>query len=410
MISRSNTASSPRKLAKNFRLLGLSKFLNCLRIYNSITILFFVSITGSFTLGMSVYACATLAATLMEIPTGLLSDRWNRKNLVIFSTCADFLAVLLYTLAPTDFWLHGLPCLYIGAFCRGTATAATSGNNHAMLYDTSRSVRRTTHIAHILGKNTSMEQIGLAISGLIAGVLLWLGADFHMLVALTLVPYALNIVIASLLIEPPQPKQGPHEASATSWGHIKDSARLLMGNHRLAILALCSSWKSGLGVTSYFFIPKLIEQVWPLWAVPFFRFAQNGTGAFSYWISGKISRLFGPFKVLLYGSLISETVAILAFALFNLFSPLLILLTQVTWAFGNTANNTLQQENFSARQRSTMGSLISFMGSLVAAASALVIGALADLFGVQIALIVTSVLALPTLFGYLHLYKKSAGA
>lgn len=391
-----------RKLARNYNLMGLNELFGALRLFYPISILYFTEITGSFAAGMGVFSFATLSMALLEIPTGILSDKWGRRHLLILGCLFEFLAVASYAFAASPFLVSGTIWLYTGGFFFGLAGALFSGNNYALLYETAQNLKQNNKLPHILGRNSSMEQFGLAISGVLAGLLLWLGIDFHTLVLLSLIPMGLNIGVAVLTTEPPK----HYMTEDNAWQHMKYATRLLIGNKELRLLALCSSWKTGLGMSTHLFMPKFIETVWPLWAVPFYRTGQNLVGALSFWFAGKVTDRFGQIKALMSSSLLSEGLSVISYVFSNAFSPFLLFITQSTWAIGNTADNALQQKHFSSAQRSTMGSLISFMGSIFNAIMAVSLGFIADMIGGRYALILIAIAGAPVIIGYYFLYRN----
>ena len=52
------------------------------KLYAPISIIYFTSITHSFALGMSIFSIEMVSSALLEIPTGVISDRIGRKKLL----------------------------------------------------------------------------------------------------------------------------------------------------------------------------------------------------------------------------------------------------------------------------------------------------------------------------------------
>ncbi|MCB1559435.1 MAG: MFS transporter [Alphaproteobacteria bacterium] len=394
------------KLAKNITLMGANEFFAALRFFYPISILYFAEVTGSFAVAMGIFACATIVGALLEVPTGVLSDKWGRRNIFVLGCVIEWLAAFCYAMAATHFLIGGTAWLYIGAACFGTSRSLFSGNNYALLYETAECLRQRHRLAHILGRNGSMEQLGLATASAVAGILLWFGGSFEMLFWLTLIPMSCALIAALMTTEPPR-----HSMSESHpWAHMKDAFHLIVQNRELRLLAICSAWKTGWGMSSHNFLPKFIETLWPVWAVPFYRLGQNIIGFFGYWFAGKVTDKLSPLKTLFCLSFISDGLSLIAFGISNLVSPFLLMLSQINWTVGNTANDTLQQQHFSKEQRSTMGSLISLLSSMTYAIAAVILGLFADHIGVQNTLLVIAVIMLPVTFGYLSLYKTNKNA
>lgn len=182
---------------------------------------------------------------------------------LLIGTFGELLSVLCYALAFSSaypFWL-----LYLGSVLYGFSNALFSGNNHAMIYETLASYRRTKETAKILGRVSSLGQIALGISGVLAGLLLWAGMSFETLMYLSLASLSINLVVAYWTIEPPcQCIEDNHP-----WDHMKKAFRLLVKNKKLRLYSIASIVQGGGGFTNYYFTPSFIDTVWPTWLTPF---------------------------------------------------------------------------------------------------------------------------------------------
>lgn len=372
----------PKHLKRNVTLAMMSEWLTEMRLFFPVAVLGFQSLTGSYTMAMSVFAFASLTAAMLEIPTGILSDKWGRRGTWIVGALGELMAVFCYTLA---FWYPAfvLPLLYTGSLFYGLANALYSGNNHAMLYDTLACYRREKQIATVLGRVSSMGQMGLGTAGLCAGSLLWLGATYETLLIISLVFLSANVLIAFLTIEPPRHYV---KEDGSSLKHMKKALKLITQNGKLRLYAIASIIQRGAGQANYYFSPSFIESVWPLWLTPIYRTLQHSFGATGFWYAGKFIKRFGGAFTLLYGTALSQIASLIAYALSSVFSPLLLMATQLSYGLCTTADNTVQQENFSDAQRATMGSLISFGSAIMTALMAIVTGFISDHTGPAIAI------------------------
>ena len=116
-------------VANNFRLLRWFSFFYSFRPYMAISILYFSQVRGSYTLGFAVLSVAAIASSLLEIPTGIFSDRVGRRKTVIFASVVWFIALVTYAFA------NSFAILAIGAIFQGLGQALISGNNNALLHD-----------------------------------------------------------------------------------------------------------------------------------------------------------------------------------------------------------------------------------------------------------------------------------
>ena len=391
-----------KKLRRNFYLLAGSAFFADLRVYSPVAVLAFQSITGSFTLAMSVFAVMSMAQAVFEIPTGVLSDKFGRRLTLVVGATAELLAIACYALAFSAPHGFGLWVLYAGSVLYGFSLALFSGNNQALLYETLSYYKRPHEIPKLLGRVSSMGQFGLAASGILAGICLWAGLSYRDLILLSLISGGISTVLCLFIVEPP--RQSHEEGCAGQ--HMLKALSLIIRHPSLRWLAFASAMKTGISQTSYSFTPGFVESVWPLWLTPVYRLAQNGLGSVSFWFAGSITKRFGALKALFACSIFINTLALVAYTTASIFSPLLLIITELAYGVTRTSDSALQQETFSDAQRATMGSLISFAGALIASLSSVMIGWLADGLGPSTSLIILLLFNVPISLIYFGLYRK----
>ncbi len=386
-------------LRRNLDLMPLGAFLGSTQLFYPVAVLAYREVTGSFANAMGVFAVMGVSQALLEVPTGVLSDKVGRRMTSILGSGAETLGVVL--LALSFYMSFGFLLLYAGAFFIGLSNALFSGNNDARLYETLSYYRRAREMPKMIGRIYSMAQIGLALSGILASALLLLGLNYSHLVALSVIPVCSGFIMSFFFVEPPfQRAKG-----VKNFVHMKESLKLIVRNPRLRGLAMAGALKKGLGDAAHNFTPGFVDAVWPAWLTPLYRTAQNALGAVSFWCAGHITKKFGLMKSLLGATVYSYIASGIAYATATLFSPALMLTSQISYAIGLTADSALMQENFSAIQRSTMGSLISLAGSFIGGLAAILAGVLADHFGPAESLLIILLLTAPAGMIYFRLYK-----
>ena len=142
---------------RNIKLLSWFNFCLDFRIYGAIAILYFVEITGSYALGLSIFSIGNLASSLFEVPTGIFSDLVGRKMTVVIGQIASIFAVLCYAIGGS------FAMLALGAVLEGLSFSFFSGNNSALLYDSLKEDNSEAEYSKYEGKTSSMFQFALVL-------------------------------------------------------------------------------------------------------------------------------------------------------------------------------------------------------------------------------------------------------
>lgn len=372
-------------LVRNVRLLSLFNFFNNFKLYGVVAILYFAEVSGSYTAGMSVYAVVTLSSAIFEIPTGIFSDLVGRKKTLLIGAVGSTLAILVYGLSTNIF------ALLLGSVIKGFANSLFSGNNDSLLHDSLEELNQQDRYAEWLGKVTSLFQVGSGIAAVIGSLLAaW---SLKWVVLLSVFPVSLTIPIALLVREP----SVISTTTGNIFAHLKKSLKLFSANKKIRLLTIIKTWYFALDEAAYEFNAAFVAMVWPVWAIGFKNVFGKTLGAISFASSGKILKKLGEEKVIQLRSIWDAVTRTLALLLPGWWSPFLLSSNSVWWATGQVAENSLLQKEFTAEQRSTLGSLVSLSQSIAFAVVALLLGILADTWGVIAALLILQVAKLPVL-------------
>lgn len=370
-------------LRRNIRLLALFNFCLDFRLYGPFAILYFSQVAGSFALGMSVFSVVMLASSLLEVPTGVLSDRMGRKLTVVCGAVCSVLSIVCYALGGS------VAMLLVGAVFEGAARAFWSGNNDALLYDTVVELGEEAAYNDYAGKTSSMYQFALALSAVAGSAVAFFVPDaLVILMWLSVIPQVGALIVSLQLVNPT-----PHQqTSGNIFAHLGTAYRKIMENPRLRTLSLANILSFAMGESSFQFRATFTEMLVPVWALGIIRLLAHIGAASSYYFAGRIIRRFGELRLLVGGITFALTVN-LVFMLFpSILSPFFMAATSLLFGVNMTAIGGLMQREFTTEQRATMGSLTSFAGSLGFAVYALLLGALADAIGVIPALIASELL------------------
>jgi len=373
-------------MERNIKLLALFNFFTDFKFHSAVLILYFVKMTGSFTLAMSLFSVVMVSAALFEVPTGIFSDKIGRRKTVIIGALSATLSAIFYAIG------HSYLPLFIGALAEGLSRSWYSGNNDALLYDSLNQTGKKEAFAHYLGKTGSMFQLALMI-GAVAGSVLaqW---SFTIIMWLSVIPQICCFIISLFLQEPKNITKG----KTNIFSHIKISAFHLWNNKRLKLLSIQDIMSFGIGESSFQFGAAFINTLWPVWAIGFSKMISYGGAFISYWFSGKIIRKMGEYNILIISNIYTRVANVIAYGLPTVFSPVLMASSSIWYGVKQVSVSTLMQKEYTQEQRATLASMSSFFGSLFYGIFAPIIGLVADSYGPAKALLMVQVCMLPVLY------------
>lgn len=149
------------------------------------------------TIPMVVYAEIIYALTvvLLEVPSGMLSDKWGRKNMLVLSAilvCCEFLILL----SATEFWHFGL-----AVFLAGIGRSASSGTENALLYETLQCQGEAASFEKRLGRLNACDFVSAMLAALCGSLLASpFGLELNYWISLGSALAAL--LLAFMLVEP----------------------------------------------------------------------------------------------------------------------------------------------------------------------------------------------------------------
>lgn len=386
------------RIVRNVRLLGIFNFCLDFRIYAPIAVVYFAHITGSYALAVLIFSLAKIASTMFEVPTGVFSDFAGRKITIMVGQFASLASIASYAVAG-DFSI-----LAVGAVFEGLAFSCFSGNNEALLYDTLKEENEEAHYAEYQGRASSMFQIALAASALLAAIILgWSG--MRMLFALSLVPQLAALIVALFFHEP---AQHDRRFQANVFAHVSEAFAGFVRDVRLRDLSIASILGFALGEAKHMFYPAFFALLWPAWGLGVAGMLVHGFAALGFRASGALIRRYREFPVLLWSNVTSITLGVGAVAVPTIASPVISSLNSFPFGPSVVAQGSLMQKAFSDAQRATMGSLIALGGNLLFAVAVFGIGALADRVGPRYALLSAEILSISVTLLYWRLYRSVA--
>lgn len=106
----------------------------------------------------------SVAGFLLEVPSGVLADKYSRKYILIIAQIAKIIGFSFWIIMP-NFW-----GFLIGFIFWGIKSALYSGTFESLLYDELKSVDKQNDYTKILGRMESIGMVGVILAGIAASL------------------------------------------------------------------------------------------------------------------------------------------------------------------------------------------------------------------------------------------------
>lgn len=188
-------------LSSNLWKLFLIRISKWFMVYMPVIVLFFESKGWSLAEVMMINAIYSVVIAFFEIPSGYLSDRWVRKNVLILGTLLILFQFIFYSYSG-----HSWMLTILGAVIGGIGASLISGTDSALLYDSLSSLNKEDTYLKWEGRTYGIGTLSEAIAAILAGYLAYyggLGMPIYIQVWISL----LGVFAAILITEPPRLNQ-----------------------------------------------------------------------------------------------------------------------------------------------------------------------------------------------------------
>lgn len=370
---------------RSIRLFRLFSLLSYLDFYVPVKIVYFYQVTHSYASASAIISFVWIAQALLEVPTGVFSDRIGRKNTIITGAFCAVLAYLFY--AAGNIYL----IFFLGSLFEGAARAFFSGNNNAYLHNLLSEQKKEGEFHHHYGKMNSLLGFAGFVGSLGSGFLLQWSVGLFMWI--NLLPQIGAFIVSLLLVETKQQEK----VNTNIYAHLKQAIEEIKVNMNLRNLSLSEIFGGG-GLAAYEYQAAVFAAVWPSWAIGIARAMQEGSVIPSFWYAGRIIDKLGYMKVLLVSWVTSVGGNVLAGFTHSVFSPIFVMMSLPLYGADDTAKQHMLQKEFTNKQRATIASLNSLGNSITFSIVLYVCGLIANHYGPFIALLATQVSLLPAAY------------
>lgn len=214
----------------NVKLLYLYKFMGqCLPIYAFYTILFIEK-------GMSVSNLAVLLALwslftiVFEVPSGILADRWNRRNMLAIAAALQGFCFITWYFSHTFFMFA------VGFVFWAISAAFTSGTEEGLIYDNLKSDGCEEDFADVYGKTRFYANAGI-IAGIVSAGMLSGFLRIETIALLSAVICFVNVIIVLQIREKNYYSEQLSEESTGFFKTLKEAAVFISGSS-IAVLSI----------------------------------------------------------------------------------------------------------------------------------------------------------------------------
>jgi MFS family permease len=219
-----NNPRSTSPLQKRLRPLYLASFLQGLVFWVPVEKLFMDEI-GFDAASVGLMAAAYAAVVpILEVPSGILADRWSRRGVLMAANVALAISALIGGLS------QDVPTYILSALVLGVSFALSSGTIDSIIYDTVlEETGNSDEFELHIGRNRLVDSAALVVSALVGGALTGI-AGARCTYLLTVPVVALSIVA---LWRFPEPRLHRADEATSLRAHIGLTYRTLIRRGRL---------------------------------------------------------------------------------------------------------------------------------------------------------------------------------
>ena len=214
----------------NVKVLYTYKFISeCLPIYAFYTILF-IERGKSVTDVAVLIALWSVFSIVFEIPSGILADRWNRRNMLAMAAVSQGLCFIIW------FFSHTFLMFAIGFVFWAIAGALASGTEEGLIYDNLKSDGCEESFTKVYGKAKFYANAGAIVGIASAGII----ASFFSIETIALLSAAIcftNVIFALQIREKNFYSEQLNEESTNFFETFKEAGVFIKGS-RVALVSI----------------------------------------------------------------------------------------------------------------------------------------------------------------------------
>lgn len=375
--------------------LYVSNFLRGLVFWFGIEKLFMTNI-GIDAVGVGIAtACIGIFCLALDVPSGLLADKWSRKGTLLLSALS--LAIAAVVLGTST----GLTQYIIGYLFFAISIVTSSGTYQALTYDILHEEQRSKNYSKIMGRAYAIFLVGAGVANIVGG---FLATKYPLPVVffLTIASCVCNALVIASIKEPHFHKDANKENMLRQLGSV---TKAIARTPLLKILAIIFSmfavvevFKLDFGqlyILRYVTEPQLIGILWAIYAF---------TWAIGSVLAHRLATHLTPL-------ILASVIPLLFMAMIDSWVSLILFMIQATAvaALFNQIETRVQDATPSSIRASVL-SVLSAFARIIGVPSAFLMGWIFKEFGAYVALQVAAVVAALILLYWLFVGRKTPRA
>ncbi len=385
----------PGLKSKNISLMYLSEFLVGLMFFAPIWALYVQQNLFTIQNVAIILSIQAIAGVFFELPTGAIGDLFGRRKTIVLGS----FIFLLSTIAL--YFAKNLPIFIIYAILSALGGALVNGTNSALIYDTLKQEKKEKYYKKVNGTLQALWPLGATIASIFGGYLAQRSLSLPILI--TLIPLSVSLILLLFLKEPKYKKAKHNDVLL----HVREAYAEIMNNRQILLL-LCSVFLLyGFGESIHNLKPIFFNfKAIPLEYFGYIFALMFGGASLGHYFSYEVSEKLKDKPALIIAVFSFVLCLILATLTTGWISIGFLILSSVPFGIRNPIISHLINEQVRSNKRATILSANSLAQQLGIMACAPVIGYLADIFDINTAFMLTSILMIPAIFLVLFVREK----
>jgi len=190
----------------------------------------------------SLFVIWSLTSFLLEVPTGVLADKYPRKNILIIGILIRALGFSSWLL-----WRNYLGFM-LGFILWGIKSALTSGTKEALVYDELNRIGKVSDYAKVTSRMGSLELTGVVLAAFGASTLATRGYSLILvfsIVAVVISAVAIYLLPKALAVEPSE--------ETKYFDHLREGVKVVFSKPIIPFLVLFMGVVAGIGAIDEYF-------------------------------------------------------------------------------------------------------------------------------------------------------------